>query len=371
MNNTGIKFVDLNRIHDPIRAEIGAAIKGVIDTSAFIMGKPLEDFEKEFATYCGTKYCLGVGNGGDALRFSVLALGIGKGDEVITVPNTFTATVDVIVQAGVTPVLVDCDEYFNIDVSQIEGKITPKTKAIFPVHLYGQPANIGEIMNIAKKHNLLVVEDVAQATGADFKGRKVGSFGDVACFSFYPGKNLGAIGDGGAILTNNEKVVEQVTMLRNYGMLEKYHEKIIGYNSRLDSIQAAVLNVKLKYLDKWNEQRCAAAVLYNKLLAGIVETPKEHGMGKHVYHLYVVKVKDEKTRNGLQKFLADREISTVLHYPIPVHLQEAYRFLGHKIGDFPRAEENSKTIISLPVFPGITEGEIQEVAEAVREFLAK
>lgn len=364
-----IKFVDLSRQHNPIRAEIDQAIKNVINTSAFIMGKPLEDFEKEFAAYCQTKYCLGVGNGGDALRFAVLALGIKKGDEIITVANTFTATVDVIVQAGAIPILVDCDEYFNIDVSQIEKKITKNTKALIPVHLYGQSANMDEIMGLAKNYNLYVIEDVAQATGADFKGKKVGGFGDIGCLSFYPAKNLGAMGDGGAIVTNNGEVVRQVTMLRNYGMLEKYYEKIIGFNSRLDTIQAAILSVKLKYLDKWNQERRAAAAIYNKLLAGVVETPKEHKMGKHIYHLYVVKVESQKVRDELQVYLAERGISTVLHYPVPVHLQEAYKFLGHKEGDFPRSEENSKTIISLPMFPGIMEKEIKEVVKAIREFI--
>lgn len=364
-----IKFVDLNCQHDPIRAEIDQAIKNVIDASVFIMGKPLEDFEKEFASYCQTKYCLGVGNGGDALRFAVLALGIKKGDEVITVANTFTATVDVIVQAEATPVLIDCDEYFNIDVSQIEEKITRKTKAIIPVHLYGQSANMDKIIKLAKKYNLKLIEDVAQATGADFKGKKVGGFGDIGCFSFYPAKNLGAMGDGGAVVTNNKKVLEQIKMMRNYGMLAKYYEKIIGFNSRLDTIQAAILNVKLKYLDKWNQERHVAAAIYNKLLAGIVETPKEHKIGKHVYHLYVIKVKNQKVRDELQTYLAERGISTVLHYPVPVHLQEAYKFLRHKVGDFPQSEENSKTIISLPMFGGITKNEIKEVARAIREFV--
>lgn len=364
-----IKFVDLSRQHDPVRAEIDQAIKNVIDTSSFIMGKPLTDFEKEFSAYCQRKYCLGVGNGGDALRFAVLALGLKKGDEIITVANTFTATVDVIVQSGATPVLVDCDQYFNIDVSKIEGKITKKTKAIIPVHLYGQSANMGEIMRLAKKHNLKLIEDVAQATGAEYKGKKVGSFGDVACFSFYPGKNLGALGDGGAVVTDNKNIIEKIKMLRNYGMSEKYYEKIIGFNSRLDTIQAAVLSVKLKYLDKWNDQRRAAAAFYNKLLAGVVKIPEEHKNGKHVYHLYVVKVKSQKVRDELQSYLAERGISTVLHYPVPVHLQEAYKFLGQKQGDFPRSELNSKTIISLPIFPGITREEIKEVTGAIREFI--
>ncbi|MDO8619163.1 MAG: DegT/DnrJ/EryC1/StrS family aminotransferase [Candidatus Daviesbacteria bacterium] len=381
-----IKFVDLNRQHDPIRSEIDQAIKNVIDTSSFVMGKELEDFEKEFADYCQAKYCLGVGNGGDALRLALLALNIKDGDEVITVANTFTATVDVIVQVGATPVLVDCDQYFNIDASQIEDKITKKTKAIIPVHLYGQPADMDEIMRIAQKHNLYVIEDVAQATGADFNGeqsssfrteqnsrasrtKKVGSFGEVACFSFYPGKNLGALGDGGAVVTNNKEIIEKIKMLRNYGMSEKYYEKIIGFNSRLDTIQAAILSVKLKYLDQWNQERRAAAQLYNKLLSGVVETPKENKQGKHVYHLYVVKVKNKKLRDELQEYLAEREISTVLHYPVPIHLQEAYKFLNHQEGDFPQSEENSQTIISLPIFPGITEQEVKEVAEAIKEFV--
>lgn len=363
-----IKFLDLNRQHDPIRDEINQAIKKVIDESSFIMGRELENFERKFALYCQTKYCLGVGNGGDALRLAILALDLGKNDEIITVANTFTATVDAIVQAGATPVLVDCDEYFNIDVSQLEKKITSKTKAIIPVHLYGQPANMDEIMRLAKKYNLKVLEDVAQATGADFKGKKVGSFGDVGCFSFYPGKNLGALGDGGAIITNNQKIADKIIMLRNYGMAEKYYEKIIGFNSRLDTIQAAILSTKLNYLQEWNDKRRAAAKLYNKLLAEIVITPKEKREGEHVYHLYVIKVKTQKIRDGLQQYLTEREINTILHYPIPVHLQEAYKFLNHKVGDFPQAEINAKTIISLPMFPGITKQEIETVSQTIEKF---
>lgn len=363
-----IKFVDLNRQHDPLLKEIDKAIKSVIETSSFIMGEPLERFEKEFASYIGSKYCIGVGNGGDALRFAVLALGIGKGDEVITVANTFTATVDVIVQCGATPVLVDCDEFFNIDINQIEKKITKKTKALIPVHLYGQPANMDGIMKIAKKYKLFVIEDVAQASGADFKGKKVGSIGDIGCFSFYPGKNLGAMGDGGAIVTNKKEIADKIAMLRNYGMAEKYHEEIIGFNSRLDSLQAAILSVKLKQLNKWNKQRQEAAKLYNKLLNGVVDTPQENNNSTHVYHLYVVKVKNEKLRDGLHDFLDKKGISTVLHYPIPVHLQKAYKFLGYQIGDFPISELNSKTIISLPVFPGITNTEITTVVNDIKEF---
>ncbi len=365
-----IKFVDLNRQHDPLKKEILRAIETVLETSALIMGKPLEEFEKEFAAYNQSKYCIGVGNGGDALRFALLALGITTGDEVITVANTFTATVDVIVQAGATPVLVDCDDYFNIDVSHIEEKITKKTKAIIPVHLYGQTANMDEVMKLAKKYKLLCIEDNAQATGATFESKKAGSIGNIGCFSFYPGKNLGAIGDGGAVITNNKQIAEKIKMFRNYGMSKKYYEKVIGYNSRLDAIQAAVLNIKLKHLDKWNRERQEAAYLYNKLLSNVIETPKEHDMGTHVYHLYVIKVKHKKIRDSLQTYLSKKGISTVLHYPVPVHLQEAYKFLGHKIGDFPRTEDNSRTIISLPIFPGITHKEIVKVAESVKEFFS-
>lgn len=363
-----IKFVDLNRQHDLMQSEIQSAIKSVLDSSEFIMGNALENFEKEFARYCGTKYCIGVGNGGDALRLSVLALSIGKGDEVITVANTFTATVDVIVQSGATPVLIDCDEYFNIDVKKIEKKITRKTKAIIAVHLYGQAANMDEIMRLVKKYRLKLIEDVAQAHGAQFKGKKVGSFGSIGCFSFYPGKNLGALGDGGAIVTNDKKIVDKIKMLRNYGMIKKYYEDIIGYNSRLDTIQAAVLSLKLKRLDKWNIKRREAAALYNKLLQGIVETPKEHKNGKHVYHLYVVKVKSRQVRDKLQDYLSGNQISTVLHYPIPVHLQKAYKFLRHKKGDFPQTERNCETIISLPLFPGITKAEIKKVTATIKKF---
>lgn len=366
--NENIPFVDLSVIHDPIREEIDLAIKQVIDTSDFILGDQLRDFEEKFAKYCQSKYCLGVGNGGDALRLALMALGIKKGDEVITVANTFTATVDAIIHVGATPVLIDCDEYFNIDVSQVEKSITSKTKAIIVVHLYGQMANIEEIMRISKKHNLYVIEDAAQAHGAEFKGKKAGSFGDIGCFSFYPTKNLGAFGDGGAIVTNNKEVLEQIKMLRNNGMSKKYYEDIIGFNSRLDSIQASILNVKLKYLDHWNQQRIKTAHFYNKLLEGVVEIPKEISVGSHIYHLYVIKVEDKTTRDSLREYINERGISTLLHYPIPVHLQKAYGFLKHKTGDFPQTEHNAKTIISLPMFPGITKQEIRKVVDSIKSF---
>lgn len=362
-----IQFVNLNKIHDPIREEIDKAIKKVIDNSSFVMRQELVDFEEQFAKYCGTKYAIGVNSGTDALRFAILALEIGKGDEVISVANTYTATIDSIVHSGAKPVLVDCDEFFNIDVSKIEKKITPKTKAILPVHLYGQSANMDEVMKIAKKHKLFVIEDVAQAHGADWKGKKVGSFGNLACFSFYPGKNLGALGDGGMVVTNNAKLARKIKMMRDFGQQKKYCHEFVGFNSRLDNLQAAVLSVKLKYLDEWNRQRREAAILYNKLLEGVVATPKEYGQGRHVYHIYAIKT---SKREALQEFLGKNGILTVIHYPIPIHLEQCYiNSLGYQKGDFPKAEKNAATELSLPMFPGITNKEIMTVAKLIKKFL--
>jgi len=362
-----IQFVDLNRFHNPIRKEIDQAIKKIIDGSAFVLHQELVDFEQQFAKYCGIKYAIGVNSGTDALRFAVLALKIGQGDEVISVANTFTATIDSIVHAGAKPVLVDCDQFFNIDVSQIEKKITKKTKAIVPVHLYGQVANMDAIKHIAKKHKLSVIEDAAQAHGADWKGEKAGSFGDIACFSFYPGKNLGALGDGGIVTTNSPKLAKQIKMMRNFGQRKKYYHEFVGFNSRLDNLQAAILSVKIKYLDKWNQQRREAALLYNKLLEGVVIIPKEHRQGKHIYHIYAIQT---PKRDALQKFLNKKGITTVIHYPIPIHLEKCYKYsLGFKEGDFPIAEKNAKIELSLPMFPGITREEIKETAGAIKEFL--
>ncbi len=364
-----IPLVDVGRLHKPLRKEIDAAIKKVIDSSQFVFGEDLSKFESEFAKYCDCKYALGVGNGGDALRLAILALGIGPGDEVISVANTFTATIDCVIHAGAKPVLVDCDEYFNIDVDQIEKAITKKTKAIIPVHLYGQPARMDKIMKIAKKYKLFVIEDCAQAHGAEHMGKKVGSFGNVGCFSFYPGKNLGAMGDGGMLVTNNKSLYNKLEKLRFFGQgKNKYHHEFVGFNSRLDNIQAAILRIKLKYLDKWNIQRKEIVKTYNKLLDGVVETPKEIKDAKHVYHLYVVKT---PKRDGLLEYLAKNNIFAGIHYPIPLHLLDAHKKLQYKNGDFPSSEKNAKTIISLPVFPGMSKSEIKEVSTSIKKFLVK
>lgn len=364
-----IPLVDVKRQHDILRKEIDKVIKKVIDSSAFVFGEELEKFEDEFANFCGTKYALGVGNGGDALRLAVLGLGIGSGDEVISVANTFTATIDAVILAGAKPVLVDCDEYFNIDPNKIEEKINEKTKAIIVVHLYGQPARMDKIMKIAKKHKLLIIEDCAQAHGAEFKGKKVGSFGEAGCFSFYPGKNLGAMGDGGAIVTNNKVLYKKLQKLRFFGMgKHKYYHDIVGFNSRLDNLQAGILRIKLRYLNKWNNERIKAAKLYTKLLSSVVETPKIAKNTKHVYHLYVIK---DKNRDILLNRLAEEEIYAGLHYPIPLHLQKAHKNLGYKKGDFPRAEIASRTILSLPMFPGITKEEIEKISKSISKFVEK
>lgn len=364
-----IPLVDLRRQHEPLRKEIDAVIKKLIDKSAFILGEEVQEFEKEFAKFCGTKYALGVACGTDALQLTVLALGIGPGDEVISVPNTFTATIDAIAHAGAKTVLVDCDEYFNIDIAQLEKKITSRTKAIIPVHLYGQPANMREIMRLAKKHGLYVIEDCAQAHGASYKGKKVGSIGTAGCFSFYPGKNLGAMGDGGMITTNNKTLYEKLKLLHYFGDKDdKYHHEIVGFNSCLDNIQAAVLRIKLRHLAKWNEERINAAKIYNRLLKGFVETPKVLKNAKHVYHLYVIKV---EKRDQLLKKLHSDKIYAGLHYPIPLHFQNAHKRLGYKKGDFPNCEYNARHILSLPIFPGITKQEVGKIASSVREFLGR
>lgn len=364
-----IPFVDIKRQHDAsVKKDFFSAIDKIIDSSEFTLGQEVTKFEKEFAKYCGVKYAVGVGNGSDAITLTLAALGIGNGDEVISVANTFAATIDAPIHLGAKPILVDCDEYFNIDVKQIEARITKSTKVILPVHLYGQMANMTEIMKIAKKHKLLVVEDCAQAHGAKFNGKKSGSFGVAGCFSFYPGKNLGAMGDGGIIVTNKKSLYDQLLRLRNFGQgKDKYHHQIVGYNSRLHTLQAAILRLKLKKLNVWNSERQKLAKLYTQLLEGVVETPKVINGANHVYHLYVVKT---KRRDQLLSELHKNKIYAGLHYPIPLHLQKAYQFLGYKKGDFPIAEKNAKMILSLPIFPGMTPKEVIEVVENVKKTLA-
>jgi len=361
--------VDLKRQYEFVKEEIADKIEKVLRSTQYILGEEVEKFEKEFANYCGAKYAIGVASGSDALALSLKALGVAKEDDVITVPNTFTATVDAISGNNAKPVFVDIDpETYNIDITRIEEKVTDKTKAIIPVHLYGQPADMDPILKLAREHNLKIIEDACQAHGAEYKGKKVGSLGDAGCFSFYPAKNLGAYGDGGMVVTNNEEIAERIRMLRNYGQSKKYYHDFIGYNSRLDEIQAAVLRVKLKYLNEWNNKRREKAKLYNELLENVsgIETPIEKDYAKHAYHLYVIRCRD---RNELQHYLSSKDVSTGIHYPIPVHLQRAYKHLGYKKGDFLITEKYVNEILSLPMFPELSEKEIKYIYMNIKIFL--
>lgn len=365
-----VPFLDLKGQYQKIKSEVDREIQSVIDSCAFINGPATKNFEKNFAHYCGVKYAVGVANGTDALHLALRAIGIGKGDEVITAPNTFIATTEAITLAGAMPVFVDINaETYNIDVSKIEEKITPKTKAIIPVHLFGQPADMAPIVRLAKKYNLKVIEDACQAHGAYYHGNRVGSFGDVACFSFYPGKNLGAYGDGGAVATNDEEIARNVARLADHGSLIKYQHDVEGVNSRLDSIQAAILDVKLKYLDQWNEQRRNNAYLYNKFLQAVdsVITPAELENTKPVYHLYVIQADN---RDDLLMKLKDDGIGTGIHYPKALHQQPAYEYMGLKEGSFPMAEQCVSRYLSLPMFPELTEPMIKTVCDAIKKYVA-
>ncbi len=335
----------------------------------FVLGGAVAEFERAFAQYCGVSYCVGVDSGYSALELIIRAYEIGPGDEVITAANTFIATTLAISNAGATPVLVDCDpDTYNIDVTKIEAAITSRTKAIMPVHLYGQPADMDAIMAIARKHGLYVFEDAAQASGARYKGRRAGSLGDAAGFSFYPGKNLGAYGDGGAVTTNDATIAEKIKLLRNIGQKVKYFHEVKGFNRRLDTMQAAVLKVKLPYLDDWNASRRRAAATYAELLADLpFDTPVTAEYAEHIFHLYVVRVAG---REGLMEFLKEKGIATGLHYPIPIHLQPAYSELGYKRGDFPVTESYAETIVSLPIFPELDDEKVAYVADAIREYMA-
>ena len=354
----------LNNIHD----EIAEAINSVIDKTAFILGKEVECFENEFAQYIGTDFCVGVGSGTEALHLALRALGIGQGDEVVTAPNSYIATALAISYVGAKPVFVDIDpETNNIDTHKIEEAITANTKAIIPVHLYGHPAEIDRLIKISKKHNLRIVEDAAQAHGAEFKGKKVGTFGDISCFSFYPGKNLGAYGDGGAVVTDKEEYANTIKTLRNYGESKKYHHEAIGYNSRLDAIQAAILRVKLKYLDEWNQKRLDNAKIYNSYLKSLpINIPVDKDYAKNVYHLYVIQVKN---RDNALEFLRSKGVFASIHYPIPIHLQNAYSSLGYKKGDFPITEKYAQEIISLPMFPELEEDQIKYITETLESYI--
>lgn len=364
-----VPFLDLKVQYKQIEQDILPMMSKAMANGAFVGGPQVSDFETEFAKFCDSKYCVGLNSGTDALRFALMATGIGSGNEVITVPNTFIATTEAISQVGATPVFVDIyPDTCNMDVSRIEGKITEKTKAIIPVHLYGQPADIEPILEIAQKHGIHVIEDACQAHGALYKGRKAGSMGAVGCFSFYPGKNLGAYGEGGAIVTQNENIANKIRMIRDHGQEKKYFHQMEGYNGRLDAIQAGVLRIKLKRLDNWNQSRRENAAYYNEVLSEIADVtiPVEADFARSVYHLYVILV---DKREKLQDFLNSKGIATGLHYPLPLHLQQAYAHLGYKEGDFPVTEEVASRLLSLPMFPELTREQIEYVAKSVKEFM--
>jgi len=367
----GVPFLDLKQEYQSIKDEVNASVQQVMEDCRFVLGENVNSFEKEFASFCGTDYAMGVANGTDALHLALLACGIGKGDEVITVPNTFIATTEAISQTGAKTVFVDIDSWtYNIDVARIEGAINEKTKAILPVHLYGQPADMDSIMEIARKYNLKVIEDACQAHGAEYKDKKAGSIGNASCFSFYPSKNLGAFGDGGMVITNGNEIAQKIKMLRDHGQMKKYEHLVEGYNSRLDEIQAAILRVKLKRLDEQNKLRRKNASIYNGLLEDVDEvvTPFEAEYAKHVYHLYVIRT---EKRDELQEYLKSKGVGTGLHYPMPLHLQKAYEYLGYKEGDFPVGEECAKQILSLPMFPELTREEIEKVVSEIKTFFAR
>jgi dTDP-4-amino-4,6-dideoxygalactose transaminase len=367
-----IPLVDLAAQYKNIKDEIDHAISNVISASAFIGGQYVDAFEKAFAQYCSAKHCISVGNGTDALFITLKTLGIGKGDEVLTAANSFIATSEAISLTGARVVFVDIDpNTYNIDVSRIERKINKHTKAIVPVHLYGQPADMDPVLAIAKQHGLKVIEDAAQAHGALYRGRPIGTLGNAACFSFYPGKNLGAYGDGGAIVTNDGEFALKARMFANHGRIDKYDHLIEGVNSRLDGLQAAVLSVKLTHLPEWTEARRHHAHRYNELLKhpGLAK-PTEIDDVKAVYHLYVIRVK-QQIRDGLQKYLRAMGISTGIHYPIPLPNLKAYAYLQHTANDFPHAYAAAGQIVSLPMYAELTDAQIVAVAEQVNSFLAQ
>lgn len=392
--DNNIPFLDLVTLHREMENELVAVFVEALRTASFIGGPMVESFEKEFADFCNTRYCVGVGSGTDALRFALIASGVKADDIVITVPNTFIATTEAITQAGALPEFVDIDSRtYNMDPERlseyletqcvidktgmtVSKKLGKPVRAVIPVHLYGQPVDMDPIMELAAKYDLIVVEDACQAHGAEYYSRKyrkwnrAGSLGDAAAFSFYPGKNLGACGEGGAVTTNDEEIAARVRMLRDHGQKRKYFHEIEGYNGRLDAVQAGILRIKLGHLENWNEYRRASAALYNRLL-GVVEgigIPFAAEWSREVYHLYVVVCTGK--RDELLKYLAENGIATGLHYPVPLHLQKAYRERGFKVGDFPFSEILAGRILSLPMYPGITESQQERVVEKINEFVS-
>ncbi len=359
-----VPFVDLKSQYAGMKKEIDSAISDVLESSQFVLGKEVASFEKDFASYCSAKHAIGLNSGTSALHLALLAAGVGPGDEVVTVPFTFVATVAAIVYTGAIPRFIDIDPVsFTMDVHRIESVLSPRTKVLLPVHLYGQPADMDPILDIARRHGILVIEDAAQAHAAEYRGRRVGSLGAMGCFSFYPGKNLGAYGEGGAVVTNSDEYARTIRMLRDWGAEKKYEHVLKGYNYRMEGMQGAILRAKLRHLDAWTEARRAHAGQYARLLAGSpVRTPQELPYARHVYHVYAVR---SRKREALQKHLLDKGIQTGIHYPIPVHMLKAYSDLGYGPGDFPCSEGASQEVLSLPMFAELTTEQIAEVAGAI------
>jgi len=359
-------MVDVVGQYRKIQAEVDQAIRQVLDSGQFILGPAVAEFENAAAAYLGVKHAVGCASGTDALQVALMALGVGTGDEVITTPFTFVATTETIVLLGADPVYVDIDpKTFNIDVSKIEALITPKTKAIMPVHLFGQPVDMDPLMEIARKHGIPVIEDAAQAMGSEYKGTKVGGIGAIGAISFFPSKNLGAFGDAGMVVTNDDALAERLRMIIIHGSRIRYRHEILGINSRLDAIQAAVLNVKLKYLDMWHQARRDAAVRYNALLAGTgVDCPYEAPYGKHIFHQYTIR---SKRRDLVARALSERKIPHGIYYPIPLHLQEAFRWMGKQKGSYPFSEQAAYEVLSLPMHTELTPAQQEVVAAEVRK----
>lgn len=364
-----IPLVDLKAQYDSIKGEIDSAIRGVVESGQFILGPETKALEEEIASYLGVKYAVGVASGTDALHLALLACGIKPGDEVITTPFTFIATAEAITNCGATPVFVDIDpQTYNIDPAQIEPKITAKTRAILPVHLYGQPADMDPILELARKYNLKVIEDCAQALGAEYKEKKAGSLGDAGCLSFFPSKVLGAYGDGGMVITNSPEIAEGAVILRNHGCKQKYYHLVPGFNSRLDSLQAAILRVKLKHLDEWNSLRQQKASLYSRLFEEIdgIEPPYVAPYSYHIFNYYTIRVGNPVERDKLQEYLSSQGIATAIYYPLSLHLQEVYKSSGHKLGDFPNSECAQEEVLSLPIYPEMSKAQIEEITELIK-----
>ena len=362
-----IPFVDLPAQYQAIKPEIDDAVLRVLDRAQFVLGPEVAAFEREFAAYCATTDAVAVNSGTSALHLALLAAGVGPGDEVITVPFTFVATVATIEYTGATPVLVDVDPiHLTMDPAAVEARISPRTRAIVPVHLYGQAADMDPILVLARARGLVVIEDAAQAHGAEYHGRRCGSMGDIGAFSFYPGKNLGACGEGGAAVTSHPKYARTMRMLRDWGAEKKYEHRFKGFNYRMEALQGAILRVKLRHLEAWTEARRSRAALYNRLLSSApIDRPGVRPGARHVYHVYTVRVQAEQ-RARVAEALASQGIQTGIHYPVPVHLQPAYADLGHSPGAFPESERAAREVLSLPIYPELTEAQVATVADAMK-----